>query len=353
MHRETIALYEREAANYRARRAGSGIERAEALCETTRGGRVLDAGCGPGIYLPSLGAGAVGVDGVGAMLDLAREAAPGKPLVQADLAALPFAARSFGGAWARQSYVHIERSALPAALADLHRALAVDAVIDLTMLSGTGDGWKPPDDDFPGRFFAGWTAAELEDVVVGAGFESLTVTERARTIVVNGRRGRALPDTVGAGMSALICGLNPSVHAADAGVGYAGPGNRFWPAAIEAGLLRRARDPYDALRQGVGMTDLVKRATPRAKAVRPEEFRLGRERVERLVKWLGPGSVCFVGLQGYRAAVDRTATSGWQDRQFGGVPTYVMPSTSALNAATTYDTLVGHLSALAAVATAL
>ena len=36
-------------------------------------------------------------------------------------------------------------------------------------------------------------------------------------------RGRTLPDTVGAGMRLLVCGLNPSVHAADAGVGYVTP----------------------------------------------------------------------------------------------------------------------------------
>ena len=31
--------------------------------------------------------------------------------------------------------------------------------------------------------------------------------------------------------------LNPSEHAADAGVGYVTPGNRFWPAALAAGLV--------------------------------------------------------------------------------------------------------------------
>src|SRR5438309_1574658 len=70
------------------------------------------------------------------------------------------------------------------------------------------------------------------------------------------RRARALPDTVAAGMRALVCGLNPSLVAADAGFGYAGATNRFWPAAIEAGLVSRPRDPLHALvADGVGMTD--------------------------------------------------------------------------------------------------
>ncbi len=38
-------------------------------------------------------------------------------------------------------------------------------------------------------------------------------------------------------MRLLVSGLNPSLHAADAGVGYIGPGNRFWPAVAAAGLV--------------------------------------------------------------------------------------------------------------------
>ena len=65
-------------------------------------------------------------------------------------------------------------------------------------------------------------------------------------------------------MRLLVCGLNPSIYSADAGVGYARPGNRFWPAAIAAGLVTEDRDPRHALsHHGVGITDLVKRATGR------------------------------------------------------------------------------------------
>ena len=56
-------------------------------------------------------------------------------------------------------------------------------------------------------------------------------------------RARSLPDTVGPGMRLLVCGLNPSVYSADAGIGFARPGNRFWPAAIAAGIVTVDRDP--------------------------------------------------------------------------------------------------------------
>ena len=161
-------------------------------------------------------------------------------------------------------------------------------------------------------------------------------------------RARTLPDTVGAGMRLLVCGLNPSVYAADAGVGFARPGNRFWPAALAAGIVTTDRSPDRALADhGVGMTDLVKRATPRADALTADEYRAGVERVRRLVAWLRPGAVCFVGLAGWRAAVDRKAVAGVQTADLGGVPVYVMPSTSGLNARVPPAALADHLRAAA------
>jgi double-stranded uracil-DNA glycosylase len=141
-----------------------------------------------------------------------------------------------------------------------------------------------------------------------------------------------------------VCGLNPSLVAADAGFGYAGATNRFWPAAVAAGLVTRPRDPLHALTvHGVGMTDLVKRATPGAGEVTPEEYRAGGERVRRLVEWLRPAAVLFVGLSGWRAAVDGAAVAGPQPEPFAGTPAYVMPSTSGRNAHARSAELVTHM----------
>ena len=147
-------------------------------------------------------------------------------------------------------------------------------------------------------------------------------------------------------MRVLICGLNPSLVAADAGVGFAGPTNRFWPAALQAGLVTTARDPRHALAEDrVGMTDLVKRATTGTKALAGAEYVAGAERVRRLVRWLRPAVVVFVGLEGWRAALDRRARPGVQGGGFGGSPAYVMPSTSGLNAHVRLADLVAHLHA--------
>jgi TDG/mug DNA glycosylase family protein len=230
---------------------------------------------------------------------------------------------------------HLPHEALPAALADLHRATAVGATIVLTLVAGSGA--LGPDD--------------LVDVVTGAGFDVTTVDVEDRELGrlrITAVRARTLADHVGPGMRLLLCGLNPSIYSADRGVNYARPGNRFWPALLAAGLATADRDPADALRRhGVGMTDLVKRATVAASELTPDEYEAGVARVERLCAWLRPGTLCMVGLAGWRAAVDRTATTGWQPAPLGGVPVYVMPSTSGLNASTQHAGFVAHLLAAA------
>ncbi len=175
-----------------------------------------------------------------------------------------------------------------------------------------------------------------EELVIGAGFEL------AAPGVI--RRVRTLADTVGPGMRVLVCGLNPSVFSADAGFGYARAGNRFWPAAQASGLVTSIRDSVGALEvDGVGMTDLVKRATPSASELTAEEYQAGAARVQRLVTWLQPRVVLFVGLSGWRAAIDRRAGPGWQRSGFGGARAYVMPSTSGLNARTSRAELEAHM----------
>jgi TDG/mug DNA glycosylase family protein len=353
MDRATLDVYERSAREWRDRRPAR-PERAVALARRIPAGVPrVDVGCGPGTYLPHLGRPVLGLDAAHAMLELAREVAPDAWLVQADLAALPLRDQSLGGALARASYLHIPRVELPAALAQLHRALRVDAPAVLVLRHGDAEGLLASD-DFPGRFFAEWQPQELSEVMVGAGFD-VEVCEidpgRREWVHVRATRARTLPDYVGADMRLLVCGLNPSLYAADVGVGYGRPGNRFWPAALRAGLVTRDRDPVHALaHHRMGMTDLVKRATTGAAELTRTDYQEGAARVERLVQWLRPRAVCFVGLTGWRAAVDRKASVGEQPEGFGDARAYVMPNTSGINAHASLDDLAEHLRAAAALA---
>lgn len=219
-------------------------------------------------------------------------------------------------------------------MAELHRSLDVGASVDLVMTANGGDR-------------EGVDARRPGDVVVGAGFDVVSLSPGAgRLVSLGARRARTLPDTVGPDMRLLVCGLNPSIYAADAGVAFARPGNRFWPAARAAGLVSADRDPFHALRvHGVGLTDLVKRATVGAGELTTAEYRHGLARVERLCAWLRPAVVCFVGLAGWRAVVNRTAHAGLQPDALGDVPVYLMPSTSGRNAHTSLDELTYHLCA--------
>jgi len=183
----------------------------------------------------------------------------------------------------------------------------------------------------------------LDGLVEGAGFALADARREPGHATVTCERTLTLPDLVAPGMAVLVVGLNPSVYAAERGVAFARPGNRFWPAALAAGLVPADRDPWAALDAGIGFTDLVKRASPRADGLTNAEYLAGADRVEALVAWLAPAVVCFAGLTGYRTARERGATTGQQVTRFGGAVAYVMPNPSGINAHARLEDLTEHL----------
>lgn len=356
MDRTTVEVYEGGAAQYWEQRQAYHADRAQAFDRSLPTGALrLDLGSGPGHYLPHLGEPVVAADAAEAMVREARRHHTPLPAgVVCDVEALPFRRGAFAGVWSSKTLQHLTAERLPMALTGVHRALAVGGVLDLTVF--TGDGTAVSDDEFPGRLFTWWQPDALRRVLAGAGFdiEAVDVLDSRhanRPLTVVARRARTLPDTVGPAMRLLMCGLNPSLYAADAGVGFARPGNRFWPAAQAAGLVTADRDPDAALRDhGIGMTDIVKRATVAAAELSPAEYRTGMDRVTHLVDWLRPRAICFVGLAGWRAAVDRKAVAGIHLTRIADVPVYVMPSTSGLNANSSLADLTEHLRRAASLA---
>ncbi|HWJ96847.1 MAG TPA: methyltransferase domain-containing protein, partial [Acidimicrobiales bacterium] len=341
MDQRTIAVYDREGAGYAARRGVQRPERAAAFASAVDGRDPsavrIDLGAGPGHYVPLLGTPVVAVDASWTMASAARSAHPGVPVVQADLARLPFGPGTVGGVWASKVHQHLPAADLPLALADVHRALPVGGRFDLTVFAAADGGPTAEEvtdeasgDDLPGRWFTWWAPDHLRRTVEAAGFavDDLAVVPAQHhdahpRIEIAATALRALPDHVGAGMRLLCCGLNPSLHAADAGVGYVTGSNRFWKAMAAAGLATRDRDPVHLLRHDrIGMTDLVKRATARADELTTAEYRAGVERLDALCAWLRPQAVAVVGLAGWRAAVDRKASVGWQPQLLGPSPVY-------------------------------
>jgi TDG/mug DNA glycosylase family protein len=357
--RETLAVYEERATEWQDRRAPrpeDQLRGLDDLVDRALERPVADLGCGPGFYTGQLGPGPVALDAAAAMVDLARTAVPDSLPIRADIADLPFARASLGAALASKSYLHLPRSSVPMALADLHRCLVVGAPARFVVLEGDQEHGPVPDDNFAGRNFSMWPPDLFEAVLTGAGLQ-VDQTERGRRgvgrgmIDVRATRLHSLADTVTPDLRLLISGLNPSPAAADAGVGFARPGNRFWPAALEAGIVTRDRDPIHAARShGIGMTDLVKRTTRTAGELDPSEYQAGLERLDLMVRWLQPRALCFVGLAGWRAVVDRRATEGVQEQTIGGRPVYLMASTSGLNANHKLPDFVKNLRAAASLA---
>ncbi len=370
MDRKTAAIYEARADEWIERRRPKAVEdgRLDALIQQLPlGGRVADLGCGPGWYaaqLSACGFKVVALDVATAMLAHAETRAPAAARVRADLSALPFLKQSLDGAWAANCYVHVRGRDLALALAHLHAALRPGAPVALSLANlaqlqptaralQRGDGERRfKQSELPGRLFAGVTPERALALLEGAGFEHITIEplNDAFWLWVRARRARTLPDFVRPGLRLLICGLNPSVYSADAGVPFARPGNRFWAAARAAGLVDTERAPFDALRRGIGMTDLVKRATSGAAELRRDEYVAGLRRVEALVRRYRPAAVCFVGLDGWRAVADRGAQPGWIAEGFAGRPAYLMPSTSGRNAHASLVNLAAHLRAAVAAA---
>ncbi len=351
MDRQTARVYEREAQRWIDARSPRPLvkRRLSALAkQLTPGARVADLGSGPGWYAASmsrLGLRPVAVDLSAAMLRAAGRRMPGLPRVRADLAELPIARESLAAAWAINCYMHLPAAQLPIALAHLHAAIEVGGRVELTLPSLEHSRRSRVDDRFPGRLFTVLSPDQIVHLFECAGFEGVQV-DALRSgfwLWVRAQRARTLPDYVRPGLRVLVCGLNPSLYAADSGVPYGRPGNRFWAAARAAGVTRADRDPWSAVRGGLGFSDIVKRSTRAARELRAEEYVAGLQRLEQSVRLHRPGVVCFAGLEGWRRAVDRDARPGSIAGGFAGRPAYLMPSPSGRNAHATPEQLAAHL----------
>jgi TDG/mug DNA glycosylase family protein len=161
------------------------------------------------------------------------------------------------------------------------------------------------------------------------------------------RRVRARPARPGRGL--LFVGINPGLWTAATQTHFAHPVNRFYPALLRAGIIDRPIDQAagmddadrDYLRsRGLGITNLVRRATARADELDAEELREGGERLADLVAELRPRVVAVAGITAYRMAFgNKKATLGRQPGGIGDAELWVVPNPSGLNAHATVDTL--------------
>jgi TDG/mug DNA glycosylase family protein len=154
---------------------------------------------------------------------------------------------------------------------------------------------------------------------------------------------RTLPDLVGPGLRVLFSGINPSLYSAATGHHFARPGNRFWPALHRAGFtptLLHPSEQWKLPQLGLGITNVAARATTRADELSPAELVDGGRLLAKLAETWQPQFLAVLGVTAYRAAFGRPkARIGPQEETVGGVPVWVLPNPSGLNAHYTVDTL--------------
>jgi TDG/mug DNA glycosylase family protein len=162
--------------------------------------------------------------------------------------------------------------------------------------------------------------------------------------------GAVVPDLVAPGLAVLLCGINPSLLSGLTGHHFATPGNRLWPVLHGSGWTDRRLHPSETgalLAAGLGVTNLVPRATARADELTDDELRAGLPRVAALAERWRPGWVAFLGLSAYRVATgERRAAVGPQDRLVGGARVWLLPNPSGLNASWQLPRLVEAYAAL-------
>lgn len=147
----------------------------------------------------------------------------------------------------------------------------------------------------------------------------------------------------------LFVGINPGLWTAATQTHFARPGNRFYPALLRAGILTEPVDPSDGMtpkdreafrHRGIGITNVVARATARADELSAPELREGGERLRELVARRRPLVVAVAGITAYRTAFgQRGARTGEQPDRWGTSRVFVVPNPSGLNAHETVATL--------------
>lgn len=167
--------------------------------------------------------------------------------------------------------------------------------------------------------------------------------------------GAEVDDLLGPDVRLLFVGINPGLWTAATRTHFAHPGNRFYPALRLAGIIERDISPRDGMTEddraylrerGIGITNVVPRATAKASALSRSELEAGgRALVERVAR-VRPAVVAIAGITAYRTAFGHPkAIMGRQAEPFGGAELWIVPNPSGLNAHETVPTLAAAYAA--------
>ena len=149
-------------------------------------------------------------------------------------------------------------------------------------------------------------------------------------------KDKTVKDVIAPGLDVLFVGLNPGLYTAAIGRHFGRPGNRFWPALCASGLLKEPLTPWESGRligSGLGITNIVSRATATGAELSDDELRAGAKAVRRKVLKYKPKNAAFLGIGLYRVGFERPdAKLGLQQERIGDTKLWVFPNPSGLNA---------------------
>jgi double-stranded uracil-DNA glycosylase len=148
--------------------------------------------------------------------------------------------------------------------------------------------------------------------------------------------GKSVPDVIAPGLKVLFCGINPGLYSGATGHHFARPGNRFWPVLFQAGFTPRLLEPSQEralLEYGLGITNVVERATAAAAELTSPEMLEGGQRLKEKVIRYQPRCLAVLGIGAYRMAFrKKQASPGRQPEGLGQTVVWVLPNPSGLNA---------------------
>ena len=155
-------------------------------------------------------------------------------------------------------------------------------------------------------------------------------------------RDATLPDLLGPNVRLLFVGINPGLWTVAVQSHFGRRGNRFYPALFRAGIVDHpidasaglaAADVAHLLDRGLGITNLVARATARADELSAAELSAGAHDLARRVAKIRPRVVAILGITAYRTGFGQPrAAIGRQPDDLSGAQLWVVPNPSGLNA---------------------
>lgn len=159
-------------------------------------------------------------------------------------------------------------------------------------------------------------------------------------------KDKRVADVIATDLKVLFCGINPGLYTAAVGHHFARPGNRFWPALYYSGFTPRLMSPFEEkelLKLGLGITNIVDRATANASELSRGELKKGSLILIDKVIQFKPKVIAVLGIASYRWAFDKPkANTGKQKEKIGSSSVWVLPNPSGINANYLMDDLVAE-----------